>query len=116
MDSKASLVITAIRKLTPRPGPESILAQDVTAALRAAGVEIQAESQISRGRVDLLAGATAIELKVQGSPAKVLEQLRRYADDPTVIDVVLVTTSAKHRSMPSSVGGKPLRVVYLPRL
>lgn len=116
MTSNASLVISAIRKLTPRSGPESMLAEDVAAALRQAQIEISVESQLSRGRVDLRAGATAIELKVQGSPAKVLAQLRRYADDPTVVDVVLVTTSAKHRSLPSSVGGKPLRVVYLPRL
>jgi hypothetical protein len=114
--SPAAIVISILRRLVPRPGPESILAEDVRAALAGADLLAQHEAQLSQGRVDLRVGAVAVELKVQGTVDKVLAQLRRYAADPEIAEVVLVTTSAKLRAMPAEIGGKPLHVVYLPRL
>ncbi len=116
MSSAASSVISALRKLSPRPGPEKVLAEDVRAALARAGLLAASEVQLTEGRVDLRVQGTAIELKVKGSPAAVLRQLQRYGRDETVVDVVLVTSSAKLRSMPAMVEGKPLHVVWLPRL
>jgi len=116
MSSAASSVISALRQLSPRPGPEKVLAEDVQAALTRAGLLAASEVQLTEGRVDLRVQGTAIELKVQGSPAAVLRQLQRYGRDETVVDVVLVTSSAKLRSMPPMVEGKPLHVVWLPRL
>lgn len=116
MESAARSVISILGTLIPRPGPESFLAEDVHAALSRAGENSMREVPLTRGRVDLRVSGTAIELKVKGTAEAVEAQLRRYAEDPTVIDLVLVTTSAKLRSMPSTIGGKKLHVVYLPRL
>jgi hypothetical protein len=116
MDNAVSLIISTLRSLNPRPGPESVLAEDVAAALRSAGLDVQRERELTRGRVDLCLGSVVIELKVQGTADAVLRQLQRYAHDPTVSTLVLVTTSAKHRAMPATLGPKPLHVIYLPRL
>jgi hypothetical protein len=116
MISRAATIVDILSRLVPRSGPESRLAEDVRAALVRAGVLIQIESTLSDGRVDIRLDGTAVELKVQGSYDKVLRQLERYAKDQSVVDVVLVTASAKLRGMPSDIGGKQLHVVYLPRL
>lgn len=116
MESNSNSVVSILRRLVPRPGPESVLVEDVRAALRSAGLLPETEVALKRGRVDLRAGSTAIELKVQGSPDKVLRQLAMYAEDPEIDDLVLVTSSAKLRSMPAQINGKPLVVVFLPRL
>lgn len=114
--SSARAVVLALSKLSPRPGPERVLAEDVRRALDLAGLLAESEAQLSEGRVDIRVASTAIELKVQGSPAAVLRQLQRYGRDDSVVDVVLVTSSAKLRAMPPRVEGKPLHVVWLPRL
>jgi hypothetical protein len=116
MESAARSVVSILGTLIPRPGPETVLAEDVRAALIKAGENAMREVPLTRGRVDLRVGGTAIELKVKGTAEKVEAQLLRYAEDPTVLDLVLVTTSAKLRAMPSTIGGKKLHVVYLPRL
>lgn len=116
MTSAASLVMQTLSTLVPRPGPESRLAEDVRLVLAQAGLRATIEAELTEGRVDLRVQGTAVELKVRGSAERVLAQLVRYARDPTVVDVVLVTTSAKLRRMPSAVEGKPLHVVYLPQL
>ena len=104
-----------LRRLMVRPGPESLLAEDVNRALTEAGVAFRPEAKLSNGRVDILAGSTAVELKVTATKKNMLKQLERYAEDPGVEDLILVTASAKLRSMPKTVGGKPLAVVYLMR-
>jgi hypothetical protein len=116
MTSSCDLVISILRRLVPRPGPETVLVEDVRAALRSAGLLPETEVALTRGRVDLRANGTAIELKVQGTAEKVLRQLTMYAEDPTIVDLVLVTSSAKLRSMPAEINGKPVHVVFLPRL
>lgn len=116
MASRSNDVVAILSRLVPRPGPESILVEDVRAALRRADLIPETEVALARGRVDLRAGSTAIELKVQGTAERVLRQLTMYAEDPAVEDLVLVTTSAKLRAMPAEIHGKPLYVVFLPRL
>lgn len=116
MTSQREAVVEILSRLVPRPGPESILVEDVRAALRRADLIPETEVALKRGRVDLRAGSTAIELKVQGTADTVLRQLQMYAEDPAITDVVLVTSSSKLRSMPAQVHGKPLFVVFLPRL
>ena len=110
-------ILEVLRRCVPRPGPERVLAEDVRRALQEAGIPFAGEAGLETGRVDIRVSSTAVELKVRGSPASVIRQLARYGDDPTVEAVVLVTTSRKIASqMPTSVRGKPLRVVHLLRL
>ena len=64
-------------------------------------------------RIDFLLGGVGIEVKVDGSTAQILRQLRRYASSPQIEHLVLVTNRARHRSLPAVIGGKPLRVVHI---
>lgn len=64
-------------------------------------------------RIDLLAGGTGIEVKVQGSWANVVRQLTRYAKCPEIVSLVLVTSRAKHHHIPEQLCGKPLHLVSL---
>jgi signal recognition particle subunit SEC65 len=113
----SSTLVGVLKRCVPRPGPESVLAQDLKEALRKAGIPFTHEAILSHGRVDLRVSSMAIELKVQGSPMGVLRQLARYGRDPTVTEVILVTTSRKiSMSMPQTIEGKTLHVVYLLRI
>jgi hypothetical protein len=64
-------------------------------------------------RIDFLAGRIGIEVKTRGSPAAVLRQLQRYATSGRVDTLVLVTTVARHTTLPASIGGKPLLIASL---
>jgi hypothetical protein len=66
-----------------------------------------------RDRIDFLVGRVGVEAKVAMSPDAVLRQLARYAEHPDVDDLLLVTTKATHRGLPTVVGGKPLQVLFL---
>ncbi len=82
--------------------------------LAEAGVIVAAEARLSgRDRIDFLAGTVGIEVKVAGTAAAVVRQLRRYAASPRVEALILVTNRARHRAMPDQSGGKRVRVVWL---
>lgn len=61
----------------------------------------------------LVENSIAVELKVKGSPNHVMRQLMRYVHHEKVKAVVLVTTKSSHRSIPMSLGGKPIYIAYL---
>lgn len=93
---------------------EDELQAGLAQALVAAGHDVTREVRLSgRDRVDLLVDRTAVEVKIAGTPERVLAQLARYAECEWIDDLVLVTTRARHRNLPPTVGGKPLRVVVL---
>lgn len=86
----------------------------VLMALTRAGITFEREVCLSRGRadrIDFLVGAVGIECKVDGSLQEVTRQLHRYAQDPAVAELVLVTTRARHAAVPRSLAGKPVHVV-----
>lgn len=116
MSPSSTDIRAALSCITPPPGPERLLAQACRRALSEAGILHDVESQIAEGRLDMRVGPIAIELKVRGSSISVIRQLSRYADDHAVTELILVTTSAKLKTMPSMLGGKPLWVVYLLRV
>lgn len=94
-------------------GSEDQLQAGLAAALEDAGFEPEREVYLAgAGRIDLLVGRVGIEVKVAGSPGRVLEQLRRYAASGQIDGLVLVTSQFKHR-MPEVVGGKPLECVSI---
>lgn len=61
----------------------------------------------------LLDGSVAVEVKVDGSPMALTRQIQRYAEHKRVEAVVVVTTRAKHRSVPNKLRGKPVAVAWL---
>jgi hypothetical protein len=77
-------------------------------------VPVQREAPL-RGsdRIDFLAGRVGIEVKTRGFPAAVLRQLQRYATSDRVDALVLVTTVARHSTLPAAIGGKPLLIASL---
>lgn len=72
----------------------------------------------TRSRLDFLAGdgvlpGIAVEVKVQGGVGQVTRQLMRYADDPRVGGVLLITTRAAHRGLPETMRGKPVACLWI---
>lgn len=93
---------------------EDELQEGLTAALAAAGLPVHREVRLSRiDRVDLLIDHIGVEVKLAGAAADVGRQLLRYAHSDQVTELVLVTTRARHRTLPDQVGGKPLTVCVL---
>ncbi len=68
-----------------------------------------------RCRIDLMCGSVGIEIKRgKVEKARILEQLRRYAECPQVEGLILVTE--KTVPVPHTIHGKPVRLVCLNRL
>ena len=91
---------------------EFALHNEIAARLRRQGIAFQREVRMgTRKRPDFMVGDVAVEVKVQGGRLHVLRQLKRYADDPRVGGVVLVTT--RPLGLLNTLGGKPLVSVEL---
>jgi hypothetical protein len=91
---------------------EDQLQVGITAVLEEAGLAPEREVRLSaRDRVDIMVGAVAIEVKVDGSAASALEQLQRYAKHDRVEALVLVTS--QYQRLPDKAGGKPLSTISL---
>ena len=93
---------------------EDCLQAGLAEAFTAAGHAVAREVRLSgRDRLDLLTGRIGIEVKIAGQADAVLRQLTRYAQSDLIDELVLVTTRARHRALPDTVGGKPLTVVQV---
>lgn len=103
----------ALRRYRFRYADEYDLQQGIADALALERIPAEREVRLDdRCRVDLLAGAIVVEVKIAGSVATVRRQLERYAAFDRVEGMVLVTGKARHR-FPATLGGKPLEVVSL---
>jgi hypothetical protein len=93
---------------------EDQLQQGLAAAFATTGLPVEREVRITpKDRLDFLVGRTAVEVKVAGQPESVLRQLQRYAASDRVDDLILITTRARHCSLPAVVGGKRLTVLRI---
>jgi hypothetical protein len=95
---------------------EAELQRGIDKVLTDAGLQVQREKHLSRkDRPDFLVqDGVAIEVKIDGSLTAVMRQISRYATQPAVLAIILVTTRATHAvRMPESFCGKPVRVVHL---
>lgn len=93
---------------------EAVLQQAVQEALAAAGFSTEREWSLSaRDRVDfyLTEDRIGVECKIAGSPAVVMEQLLRYTESDAIDAMILVTSRSRHRTIPGTLGGKPVFVV-----
>ena len=66
-----------------------------------------------KDRLDLKVEGLAIEVKVGGSLTDLMRQVHRYAQSEEITAVLVVTSRSKHRSLPTEMNGKPVRVLYL---
>ena len=110
-------IIEAISALrAPLQQGEYDLHRLVMDALDAASLPWEHEVKLApRCRIDLMCGKVGIEIKRgKVEKARILEQLRRYAECEQVQGLILVTE--KTVPVPHSINGKPVRLICLNRL
>lgn len=99
-----------------RYGTERQLQDDVERLLASAGAAFTREAHLTSTseRIDFLsADGVGIECKIAGGPSAILSQLIRYADDPKVTAIILVTSRRTHRFNVTELRGKPLAIVWV---
>lgn len=96
--------------------PELALQDAIAGVLSEHGFTFSREARLTTSDViDFLVDRAGLEVKVDGSLSDVTRQLHRYAQSDRVSELLLVTTRSKHRAMPASLSGKPVRVLHLLR-
>lgn len=101
-------------KVLPR-SPEYRLQNAIAVTLADHGVRFGREVRLTpEDIVDFLVeDRVALEVKIDGSLSEVTRQLHRYAQSVRVNEILLVTTRAHHKAMPSAFSGTPIRVLHL---
>ena len=110
-------IIEAISALrAPLQQGEYDLHRLVMDALDAAALPWEHEVKLAlRCRIDLMCGGVGIEIKRgKVEKARILEQLRKYAECEQVHGLILVTE--KTVPVPHQICGKPVRLICLNRL
>lgn len=86
----------------------------IASALISSSVPFEREAKLSpTDRIDFLVGEVGIEVKIKGSPTEVARQLNRYVQSEKIQSLLLVTSKATHRALPSELNGKPIKILYL---
>jgi len=67
----------------------------------------------NRDRIDFMVDRIGIEVKVGGSTSAIIRQVHRYAQHDSLDAILVVTTRSRH-SLPATISGKPVWLVYLP--
>lgn len=113
LTTDASVVADAIRSYRFTYRAEDQLQEGIAAALAAAGLPAEREVRLSpTDRIDFIVGRVGVEVKITGSVSAVLGQLQRYATHD-LDALLLVTTRARHQSLPTVVGALPLHIIHL---
>lgn len=94
---------------------EKQLQDEIAGLLDAARIQYSREYRIGQNSVLdflLVATRTALEIKVKGATeASILRQLKRYADLPTINDIILICP--RLFNFPPTLSGKPVHVVAI---
>jgi len=79
------------------------------------GLTYRREVALSPGsRPDFLIEGVAVEVKVAGPVLAVARQLQRYAQEPAVVSILLVSTRNQHAGLDrTELAGKPVRVFLI---
>jgi hypothetical protein len=105
-------ITTALRSYRLRFGTEADLQADIVELLTTEQIDFVREYRLSaKDRIDFLIGRIGIECKTKGSLGAIAQQLLRYAESDEIDALVLVTR--RQYAMPSTLQGKPLRVVWI---
>lgn len=104
-------ILVALRAATFTYTDEISLHNEISDVLTAAGITHAREVVMGpRNRIDLLVGRTGIEVKIAGQVANVTRQLQRYAERDEIDSLILITTIAKHSTIPRTISGKPVHI------
>lgn len=102
---------------TLRFDTEAHLQEDVATVLKVCGIKCRREFQLPGGPIDFRTEqGIGIECKVDGSPAAVLRQLLRYAEEGEnqIREVLLVTSKAGHRWRDNlTLCSKPFEILWI---
>lgn len=90
---------------------ESEMQETIEALLKSRGISHSREHIFGTGdRIDFLVGTVGVECKVKGTAFSVAAQLERYAAEPGVECLILVTSVARHFAI-EGLCSKPLVIV-----
>lgn len=107
-------VVETLRSYRFSTADEDELQQAIADVLERAGLDPEREHRLgARDRIDLLVERVGIEVKVAGAARAVERQLARYAESDEIDALILVTSRARHITVPTSLNGKPVVVVSL---
>jgi hypothetical protein len=106
-------VVAALSNRRYRYSSEVVLHAGLAEALTEAGIDHQREVQVAGGRIDFLIGSLGIEVKIKGTVEALGRQLRRYAADPRIDALLVVTSRPTHRQVRAIPVGVPVRVVTI---
>lgn len=110
-------IVQHLRRFKIPVGTEKRMQDAVAEVLRNAGCTFGKEWQFSKAdRIDffVMASGVGIECKIDGGPTEVLAQLLRYADQPTVKSLILVTRRHGHQFDVEHLNHKPFSVIWVP--
>lgn len=114
MSDLERLGITIARSCAVRGGNERQLQDAIEGVLRAqSGLAFVREFQLdTRSRLDFVVGTldsfVAIEVKILGALNSLVRQLHRYALDPRICGLLVVTTRIRLTAVPQTLAGKPV--------
>lgn len=108
-------VCQVLRSTRFRWTTERELQDGIEQLLLARGIGYQREHILSDSdRIDfLLSDGTGIEVKTRGALVPLLAQLGRYSEHDCISSLVVVTARTQLSRLPSSIGGKTIRVVSI---
>lgn len=98
---------------------EAQLHQGLAEAFEAHGIGFEREVRIKGGRIDFLVtvpdpyAVIGVEVKVKGSAGPLIRQVTRYAAEPRLDAILVVTTNPRHRAAIGFAEGKPIDVVTI---
>jgi hypothetical protein len=115
---KSDLVLSMITLLKGKRfkySTERELQDGIEIVLRDASVAYEREYALGPGDVIdfLVHESIGLEVKISGSPVEVARQLLRYAGQPKVSHIMLVTGKLRLGHLPAELLGKPVSVVSL---
>ncbi len=102
-----------LRRHRFRFGSEVELQDGIAAVLTKAGLSFKREAVVVGGVIDFLVGSVGVEVKVDGSTAKLIRQVYAYAEDEKVGSILIVTVRARHGGAVCEARGKRVDVLYL---
>lgn len=112
-------ILSALSKVRITAAHESDAQEQIAAALRGAGIECEREVRLgTKDRVDILAGAVAIEVKTKPVSGSTLwRQVQRYAAHDEVKAVVVASTLHRNvAGLPEELAGTPVVPVVIGRV
>jgi hypothetical protein len=113
LEKRCDRIAETLRRHRYLYNDEKQLQDHIERIFHEAGIEAEREYRLTARDIPdfFTRGHIAVEVKVQGSQAAHLRQLKRYADHQDVSAVVLVTR--RGGDMPDTLSGKPFRCVSL---